>query len=755
MQGEKFVGYLPENIQWGDNSQEVFFSWNPDADTLRSTWSASVPGGQPQEVPLDRLGMLSFSGNYNADRTAKVFEKWGDIYLLDLRSGKIIQVTRTAERESAPVFNADGSRVAYLQKQNLFAWDLLTGVTEQLTWFQPGSAQPEVGKGPQQEWLDAQQEQLFEVLAWRQAEREARQRREEAIRPKKPETIYLQNQILSDWAISPDFRYVVYRLEKAGKGTVAQMPVYVTPSGYVEMRDTRVKVGAPEDTYRTWIYDCQRDTAYLLQTNTLPGIFDKPAYLQEYHRDTTPYQNQWPQARELIVHGPVFSKTGKAAVDIKSLDRKDRWIALIDLSTGALQVIDRQRDEAWIGGPGISGWTQQPGVLGWLTDSRHVYFQSEKTGYSHLYTADVVSGEQKALTQGSFEVHQVSLSRDGELFYITANAEGPHEMHFYHLPAKGGKLEKITVLPGRHEVAVSPNEQWLAIRYSFSNKPWELYLQANKKGAPVRALTFSTTPAFNAYPWREPEIVWFDARDGARVPARLYRPAGSQGNGPAVIFVHGAGYLQNVHKWWSTYYREYMFHHFLADRGFTVLDIDYRASEGYGRDWRTAIYRHMGGVDLDDQIDGAKYLVEKCGVNADRIGIYGGSYGGFITLMALFKYPGVFQKGAALRSVTDWAHYNDPYTANILNTPVSDSLAYVRSSPIYHAEGLQDELLILHGMSDDNVQFQDVVRLAQRLIELEKDNWEFAVYPVEPHGFMEPSSWLDEYKRIWKLFEKM
>ena len=192
----------------------------------------------------------------------------------------------------------------------------------------------------------------------------------------------------------------------------------------------------------------------------------------------------------------------------------------------------------------------------------------------------------------------------------------------------------------------------------------------------------------------------------------------------------------------------------MADHGYTVLDVDYRASNGYGRDWRTGIYRWMGGKDLSDQVDGAQYLVDALGVDADRIGIYGGSYGGFITLMGLFTSPGTFACGAALRSVTDWAHYNHGYTSNILNTPVQDSIAYYKSSPIYHAEKLEDHLLMLHGMIDRNVQFQDVVRLSQRLIELGKKNWELAVFPKEGHGFIEASSWTDEYRRIFELFEE-
>src|SRR2546428_242662 len=243
------------------------------------------------------------------------------------------------------------------------------------------------------------------------------------------------------------------------------------------------------------------------------------------------------------------------------------------------------------------------------------------------------------------------------------------------------------------------------------------------------------------------------ARDGWTVRARLDRRSGAA-NRAAVIFVHGAGYLQNVHKWWSFYYREYMFHHLLASRGYTVLDLDYRGSAGHGRAWRTAIYRHMGGADLDDQVDGARWLARQMGIDSTRIGIYGGSYGGVITLMAVFPRPRALSARAALRPVTDWAHYNHPYTARILNEPQTDNVAYQQSSPIYFAAGLKGRLLICHGMVDDNVHFQDTARLVQRLIELGKEGWEGAMYPVEPHGFRRADSWTDEYRRVLKLFQE-
>jgi dipeptidyl aminopeptidase/acylaminoacyl peptidase len=233
----------------------------------------------------------------------------------------------------------------------------------------------------------------------------------------------------------------------------------------------------------------------------------------------------------------------------------------------------------------------------------------------------------------------------------------------------------------------------------------------------------------------------------------VYQPEETKANKAAVIFVHGAGYLQNAHNYWSNYHREYMFHNLLTDLGYTVLDIDYRGSDGYGREVRTGIYRFMGGKDLSDHIDGKKVLVDKYGIDPNRVGIYGGSYGGFITLMAMLTTPKEFASGAALRSVTDWAHYNHGYTGNILNFPETDPIAFQKSSPIYYADKLEGNLLMLHGMVDDNVEYKDIVRISQRFIELGKKNWSLASFPVEAHGFRETYSWIDEYSRILQLFE--
>src|SRR5699024_445208 len=311
------------------------------------------------------------------------------------------------------------------------------------------------------------------------------------------------------------------------------------------------------------------------------------------------------------------------------------------------------------------------------------WYQSEKTGYSHLYTQNIDSKKARALTSGDYEVQEAELSPDRKSFYMVTNKEEPGQTQFYHLDIDSKKQTRLTQKKGGHEVAVSPDGKQLAFLYSTSIHPWELFLQENKENSrPAQITHKAESELYRSYAWQEPDIITFKDRDDLEVYAEIYKPEKQAPSRPGVIFVHGAGYLQDVKRSWSYYFREHMFMNLLADKGYTVMEIDYRGSAGYGRDWRTAIYRYMGKNDLADNVDGAEYMVENLNVNPDNIGIWGGSYGGFMTLMALFK-TNTFKSGGALRSVTDWAHYNHGYTSDILNLPQNDSIAYTRSSPIY------------------------------------------------------------------------
>jgi len=748
---KKWIGTSPSNISWGEDSKTVYFDWNPDNNLSDSLYAYSISNRKIEKVSQqERKKMPTGSGNYNKLHTSRVYSKDGDIFLIGYPNFTIRQLTNTVDRESNPSFSEDEKSIFFERGNNIYNIALGTGLLSQWTDFRSSSKKPEVKLSDQENNLKTDQLGMFQVLKERKEKKDAGKKISDAEKPKYPKEIYTGDKQVVGQKMSPDARFVTYRLgqvDKTAKST--SVPSYVTESGFTESLPARTKVGAAGNSYEFWVYDIKKDTTRKVNVKSIPGFQDKPDFVKDYpEKDSVLNKRE----REVIVLGPFWSENSKnAVVVVRSLDSKDRWIMKLDPDSVSLQLLDRQRDEAWIGGPGIGNYPESAGEIGWI-DDQTIYFQSEATGYSHLYTINIGNGKKTQLTQGKFEVQKVILSMDKKIFYLSTNEVHPGEQHFYKMSVTGGDRIRLTKTAGAHEVTLSPDETKLAIRYSNSNTPWELFVMDNQISTDYKQITKSLTNEFKSYAWREAKVITIKAKDGQDIYARVYEPKKS--NGRAVIFVHGAGYLQNAHKWWSQYFREYMFHNLLTDKGYTVLDMDYRASSGYGRDWRTGIYRFMGGKDLTDNTDGAKWLIQKYGINPKKIGIYGGSYGGFITLMGLFTAPEVFAAGAALRPVTDWSAYNQSYTANILNEPQDDSLAYRKSSPIYHAEGLKNHLLICHGMVDVNVHYQDVVRLSQRLIELGKSNWELASYPMEDHGFVEASSWTDEYKRILKLFEE-
>ncbi len=345
---------------------------------------------------------------------------------------------------------------------------------------------------------------------------------------------------------------------------------------------------------------------------------------------------------------------------------------------------------------------------------------------------------------------------DGRHAWFLCNRKSPGAYEVCEIDLANDNVKEITALEGVEDFTLSPDQYKVLVRYSGSYLPPQLAVVPADGGNAV-VLTDTRTDAYKARRFLQPQFVQVPSTHGANpVWAKLYRPAQLEPGKryPVVMFVHGAGYLQDVFKRFTYYFREQMFNDMLVQHGYIVLDMDYRGSAGYGRDWRTAIYRNMGHPELDDYRDGVAWMVANQQGDAAHVGVYGGSYGGFMSLMAMFRAPDVFRAGAALRPVSDWSEYNDDYTSAILNTPDIDPQAYKTSSPIEYAEGLRGSLLICHGMMDDNVFFQDSVRLVQRLIELHKTDWTFEPYPLERHEFEDADAWLDEYRRIDALFER-
>ena len=786
MRGPGLVGYEPAQVRWSGDGERVYFEWKQASEPETKDMDTYV-------VNRDGTGLRKLTeqeerqapppaGDTTVDKRVTTYARNGDIFTYDSSSGETRQITKTADVESNPHFTRDGKRIYFTRANNLYLMSLENGSLIELTDIRAAGATgstppvgPALGQGrgggqrqaaatgddppkgtESQEFLKKEEKDLLEAVRQRAAKREADEAKRKRENPRKPFTLQARQSVAA-LQLSPDEKYVIASIREAGdRDKTTIVPNFVTESSYTEDIPSRDKVGDVQARTKIavinvetgefkWVDSGLKKTPPMAAAKTETG---KESGEAAKNAEKSPTSTE----RDVQLMQPVWSEDGtKAVLMARSADNKDRWIMALDPATGKTRILVDQHDDAWVDGPGAFN-------VGWLKGDREIYFQSEKTGYSQLYAVAFDGGEHagqaRALTTGKFEVTAVVLSKDKSRFYLTTSEAGSEERQLYVMDANGGPRTRLTTSPGNHAATLSPDERWLADLYSYTNKPPELYVQATKPSAPQKKLTSSPAPEFWQYSWLDAPIVTFPARDGATLRARLYKPANFRRGGPAVIFVHGAGYLQNVHRWWSSYYREYMFHHLLMEHGYEVIDVDYRGSAGYGRDWRTGIYEHMGGKDLDDNVDAAKWLVSHEGVDSKRIGVYGGSYGGFITLMAMFTQPDVFAAGAALRPVTDWAHYNHPYTANILNLPQTDPEAYRKSSPIYFASGLKGALLICHGMVDTNVHFQDTVRLVQKLIELRKENWQLAVYPVESHGFVEPSSWADEYKRIFALFEK-
>ncbi len=679
-----------------------------------------------------------------------VFIRNGNVFVDEGDGSRARQLTRSPDNDRQAGFSADGRYVNYRRSNQWWRQNIESGLAwpvADLRFEADPDAEPE-------DSLAQHQLRLFSSLRDdRERERERRAEARHAAEEDSSRAVspwYLGDEVaplLS--SLSPDGRWLLLAVQPArhDPGQVGRMPHYVTVDGYIEIEDVRTLVGRNEPAAQSlWLLDLVERERHELDLAGLPGIQDDPLAELKEAQDLPPLGED--EQRAVSVIGMDWHpEAARAAVMIRANDNKDRWIATLTPSDPVLQPRHRLTDPAWI------NWAFN--AFGWLGESETLWFLSEQSGFAHFYTVDAQTGEARAHTSGEFEVMDPVISQDGRHVWLLSNRSHPTEYDLYRLDLDDDVLVRFTEHRGIVDFAVLPDHEQILVRFSEPYLPPQVGLVA-VEGGDIERLTDTRTEVFRDRDWQAPQLVGIESSHGAGTiwskfyPARTEAPEGGH---PAVLFVHGAGYLQNVHLRYPQYFREQMFHNLLTERGYHVLDMDFRASRGYGRDWRTAIYRQMGTPELEDLIDGVEWLTSEHGANPDRIGLYGGSYGGFMAFMALFNAPEVFAAGAALRPVTDWAHYSHSYTSNILNTPEVDPEAYARSSPIEFAEGLQGHLLMTHGMLDNNVFYQDVVRMSQRLIDLEKENWELASYPLERHGFQRPSSWLDQYRRILNLFE--
>lgn len=768
MANPDWIGQAVEKPYWSADGRSLYYAVKRDGSPVRDLYRVDPTSGN--SVKLDPAAMARADGPAVFDRAHRhaAFILHGDVFVVDLATGRRSQVTLTPQHESSPQFSADGRALQFRAGNDWFRYDLASGVTAPVALLK-FTDDPQAGNPDQ---LSELQLKLFKTLRDDKADEQALRDEGKVLDAgdpgRAPMPFWLGDKLTPvDTELSPDGRWMLLVTKPSGHvaGKAPLVNHYVTDSGYVEPEDARSYVGRNDPAPQSLLLlDLREHQSYPLQTDVLPGIGDDPlaalrkqavAALEKAGKTDQAKALKAPKLRPVRIvarvedgggGGIVWSDDGsQLAIQLRAIDNKDRWIASVDLRRHVLVSQHRLHDAAWI------NWNFND--FGWLRDNRTLWYMSEESGYSELYSKPL-GGKATALTSGRFEVSHPLLSDDGKWFYVRTNKVAPYSYDVYRLPVTGGALTRISTFQGMDDFRLSPDGRQLAVLHSGPYTFSQLAVQPVTGGV-AKELTDTMKPAYTAHAWIMPKIVQVPSSHGAGVIyAKYYGPADESeaAKRPAVLFVHGAGYLQDVTLGSTYYFREQMFNNMLVQQGYVVLDMDYRASEGYGRAWRTAIYRQMGHPELQDLLDGKAWLVKHHSVDPKRVGIYGGSYGGFMTEMALLRAPGAFAAGAALRAPSDWTSYNDEYTSNILNDPQLDPEAYRISSPIEYADQLQDPLLIEHGLIDNNVMAGDSIRLYQRFIELHKKNFWISLYPVERHAFEHADSWHDEYRRIDELF---
>ena len=762
MSDPDWFGRSPESWYWGDDSQTVFYQQKRVGNPLRDLVQKNITSqGNGELVKLAQMHVVADADAVlNKAGTQEVYTFEGNVFVKTLATQSVQQLTYTSAVESSAMFLTNGN-VAYRVGNIFYAHDMNSQKIIELANLKMSDGETPAEGTPS--YIANEQHELIEYVALQQRNKNLFAEQKRQLRVKNTTVTQTNfyfgkdNEVVHA-SLSPagDKLVVSIASDKSTRKDSDIMPNYISDDGNIKAQSARHRV-ADNRQYAEQLYilDLSQGTKALLSYENLPG-FDEDVLAsvrkENYAREGKKYTSEKSPRNIHVMQAwdPIqWQDNGKqVAVMLEAWDNKDRWIATVNFNDKTLVSQHRLHDDAWV------NYTFNE--MGWLSNAEAIYYLSEESGYAHLYVKPL-NGKAKALTSGNFEVDDLTVSADETKIYFKANKKHPGIYEIYNVDLASGKVNALTDLGGMNDYALSPDESKLLVQHSEITMPPELYVKELANNVEAIRLTHTVTEAFMAMPWSAPNVVAIESSHQEEpIYSKVYLPKGydqTATKNKAVMFSHGAGYLQNSHLGWSGYFREYMFHSMLVQQGYVVIDMDYRASKGYGRDWRTAIYRHMGKPEVQDMRDGVNWLVENANVDAKRVGTYGGSYGGFLTLMSMFTDPDLFQSGSALRLVSDWAYYNHGYTANILNTPADDAIAYERSSPIYFAEGLEKPLLINAPMVDDNVFFQDTVRLVQRLIELEKQDFETAIYPVEPHGFVQPSSWLNEYRRIYKLFE--
>lgn len=417
---------------------------------------------------------------------------------------------------------------------------------------------------------------------------------------------------------------------------------------------------------------------------------------------------------------------GNLAVQLETRDQRRLRLVLFDPQNGRPQVLLEEQGQPWLNLHDLTHFLKSGEIL----------LGSERSGYRHLYLYDEQGREVRQLTAGDWLVTAVNrLDEQNRVVYFTATKDSPLERQLYAVSLDGGEPARLTGAAGWHTVEVSPDGRWLVDRWSNLESPVRVTLGRIENGGAVQTAAIlyedpSVSPADLGL--RPPELVHFPAGDGTVLYGAIYRPeeAHPAKPYPLIMAVYGGPGAQRVQNNWDLTVD--LRAQYLAQQGFVVFKVDNRGSANRGLAFEGALAGRFGEAELQDQLAGVKFLTGQGLVDGGRVGIYGWSYGGYMTCMALLKAPDIFKVGVAGAPVTFWEGYDTHYTERYLGTPPANPDGYQASAVLPYAAGLAGKLLLVHGLVDENVHFRHSAALLERLTG-EQKNYDLLLFPAERH----------------------
>lgn len=450
---------------------------------------------------------------------------------------------------------------------------------------------------------------------------------------------------------------------------------------------------------------------------------------------------------EIYLADVFWSQDGsKAYASRLTRDQKRLDLLMIDPATGTSRILFTETSETWVN-LGLGLYPLQDGGFLW---------SSERSGFQQMYRYGPNGEDLGAVTGGNGMVTDLDCvdEEKGMLFY-TGWHDTPLDRHLYTKSLRGKDLARpLTDQPGWTGASYSQNCDTHIRTYSNPNQPTQVSVH-ERSGERVFWLNENTIDENHPYaPYSSSHGAWsygqIEAEDGTPLDYRLLIPATASAKNPvpAIIIVYGGPHGQRVHRRWGNLMAQ-----MLVDKGYAVFQLDNRGAGNRGTKFEDPLYRALGGVETRDQAAGATWLAAQPSIDADKIGVYGWSYGGYMALHMLMQNPDLYASGVAGAPVSDWKFYDTAYTERYMGHPEKDAKAYEASSPLSYVDTLEDPLLVIHGMADDNVVFQNTVKLID-VLQKKGKTFELMTYPGEKHGFRKTTSRIHRDQMIVNFFER-